>query len=132
MQIINRLFGAFHSFFYSHEELKLLSSVNTTTHADGWVELNVTYALKEWIEDKDNNMGLVIKANLNEKPDKELLLNDVGFVSSRGDDEFQPFMVGFFTGQEVNKNFNFGELLRIKNIFSDDSTKSRKTEASSS
>lgn len=112
--------------------MKLLSSVNTTTHADGWLELNVTYALKEWIEDKDNNMGLVIKANLNEKPDKELLLNDVGFVSSRGDDEFQPFMVGFFTGQEVNKNFNFGELLRIKNIFSDDSTKSRKTEASSS
>lgn len=84
--------------------MKLLSSVNTTTHADGWLELNVTFALKEWIEDKDHNMGLVIKANLNEKPDKELQLNDVGFVSSRGDDEFQPFMVGFFTGQEVIKN----------------------------
>jgi bone morphogenetic protein 7 len=76
--------------------------VNTTTHADGWLELNVSLALKEWIEDKESNMGLVIKANLNEKPDKELQLSDIGLVSHRGDDEFQPFMVGFFNGQEVS------------------------------
>lgn len=52
-------------------------------------------------------MGLVIKANLNESPDKELQLNDIGLISHRGDDEFQPFMVGFFKGQEV----------KLKNIF---------------
>jgi bone morphogenetic protein 7 len=46
-------------------------------------------------------MGFVIKANLIERPDKDLRLDDIGLVSSRGDDEFQPFMVGFFKGQEV-------------------------------
>lgn len=60
-------------------------------------------ALKEWIEDKNSNYGFVIKANLIERPDKDLRMDDIGLVSPRGDDEFQPFMVGFFKGQEVMK-----------------------------
>ena len=63
--------------------------------------MNVTMALKEWIEDKNSNYGFVIKANLIERPDKDLRMDDIGLVSPRGDDEFQPFMVGFFKGQEV-------------------------------
>lgn len=86
----------------SHEVLKLLSSKNTTTHSDGWLELNVTQALKHWTEEKGSNLGLIIKASLNERPEKELRLDDFGLVNSKGDDEFQPFMVGFFNGQEVN------------------------------
>jgi TGF-beta propeptide len=78
----------------------------------------------DWIENKDNNMGLVIKANLNEKPDKELQLNDIGLVSSRGDDEFQPFMVGFFKGQEVSRKFKFLQQFNLKFNFTDDKTKS--------
>lgn len=58
-------------------------------------------ALKEWIKDKNSNYGFVIKANLNERPDKDLRMDEIGLVSPRGDDEFQPFMVGFFKGQEV-------------------------------
>lgn len=85
----------------SHEILKLLASKNATTHSDGWLELNVTAAMAHWTEDKDNNLGLVIKASLNERPEKELRLDDFGLVNSKGDDEFQPFMVGFFKGQEV-------------------------------
>lgn len=85
----------------SHEVLKLLSSKNATTHSDGWHELNVTLAIKHWVEDNDDNLGLVIKASLNERPEKELKLDDFGLVNSKGDDEFQPFMVGFFKGQEV-------------------------------
>jgi bone morphogenetic protein 7 len=87
----------------NHEVLKLLSSKNTTSHSDGWLELNVTQALTDWIKDKQANLGLVIKASLNERPDKELRLDDFGLVNSKGDDEFQPFMVGFFKGQEVRK-----------------------------
>lgn len=86
----------------SHEVLKLLSSKNTTTHTDGWLELNVTQALTHWIDTNDGNLGLIIKASLNERPEKELRLDDFGLVNSKGDDEFQPFMVGFFKGQEVS------------------------------
>lgn len=87
----------------NEEILKLLSSKNATTHTDGWLELNVTYAMKHWTVDKENNLGLVIKASLNERPEKELRLDDFGLVNSKGDDEFQPFMVGFFKGQEVTR-----------------------------
>lgn len=85
----------------NHEVLKLLSSKNATTTTDGWLELNVTRAIKHWTEDKEDNLGLIIKISSNERPDKELRLDDVGLVNSKGDDEFQPFMVGFFKGQEV-------------------------------
>ena len=85
----------------NHEVLKLLSSKNATTHSDGWLELNVTQAIVRWTESSGENLGLVIKASLNERPDKELRLDDFGLVSAKGDDEFQPFMVGFFKGQEV-------------------------------
>lgn len=88
----------------THEVLKLLSSKNATTHSDGWLELNVTQAMTHWIENKEDNLGLVIKASLNERPEKELRLDDFGLVNSKGDDEFQPFMVGFFKGQEVRNS----------------------------
>lgn len=88
----------------NHEVLKLLSSKNATTHSDGWLELNVTQALDYWIQNNEKNYGLVIKASLNERPEKELRLDDIGLVSSKGDDEFQPFMAGFFKGQEVRLN----------------------------
>ncbi len=58
-------------------------------------------------------MGLAIKATLNEKPDKELQLIDIGLISSRGDDEFQPFMVGFFKGQEVSLNFSVNQICKF-------------------
>jgi bone morphogenetic protein 7 len=79
----------------------LLSSKNVTTHYDGWLELNVTSALKRWIQNKKSNKGLVIRAFFVEKPDHEIKLDDVGLINSKGDDEYQPFMVGYFKGQEV-------------------------------
>lgn len=91
----------------SHEVLKLLASKNATTHSDGWLELNVTQAMKYWTEENESNLGLVIKASLNERPEKELRLDDFGLVNSKGDDEFQPFMVGFFKGQEVGNISTF-------------------------
>ncbi|CAO1378765.1 unnamed protein product [Diamesa tonsa] len=86
-----------------HDDLKLLSSKNITTHTDGWIELNVTSALKHWIGDKENNKGLFISAYLHDKPEKDMKLEDIGLINSRGDDEFQPFMAGFFKGQEMIK-----------------------------
>lgn len=85
----------------NQEVLKLLSSKNATTHTDGWLELNVTQAMKHWTEDNEDNLGLVIKVSSDELRHKELRLDDIGLVNSKGDDEFQPFMVGFFKGQEV-------------------------------
>lgn len=85
----------------NHEVLKLLSSKNTTTHANGWLELNVTHAMHHWTVDKNENLGLIIKASLNERLEKEIRLDEFGLVTSKGDEEFQPFMVGYFKGQEV-------------------------------
>lgn len=86
----------------NHEVLQLLSSKNTTTHTNGWLELNVTHAMHHWTVDKNENLGLIIKASLNERPEKEIRLDEFGLVTSKGDEEFQPFMAGYFKGQEVS------------------------------
>jgi bone morphogenetic protein 7 len=101
----------------NHEVLRLLSSKNTTTHSDGWLELNVTQALQYWTEENEANLGLTIKASLNERPEKELKLEDFGLVNSKGDDESQPFMVGFFKGQEVRLKIQSIEVSSLTCVF---------------
>lgn len=87
---------------FSYEDLRLLASKNVTTHFDGWLELNVTGAA-QWTS--KNNKGLFIRAYLVEKPDHEVRLDDIGLINSKGDDEYQAFMVAYFKAPEVGISF---------------------------
>lgn len=86
---------------FSQKELELISTTNTTSDYQGWIELNVTDALANWMQDKSQNKGLYISANVINRPEHEIKLDDIGLVNAKGDDEYQPFMVGFFKGQEI-------------------------------
>lgn len=83
------------------KELQVLSSVNTTADYFGWLEMNVTDGLAMWTADPAQNKGLYISAHSTDRPDHEVKLEDIGLVNTKGDDEYQPFMVGFFKGQEI-------------------------------
>lgn len=50
-----------------------------------------------------NNKGLYISAYAVNRPEHEVKLDDIGLVNTKGDDEFQPFMVGYFKGQNMVK-----------------------------
>lgn len=83
------------------KELEILSSTNTTSEYQGWLELNVTEGLTKWLANNKENKGLYIGAHAEDKPEREVKLDDIGLVNAKGDDEFQPFMVGFFKGSEI-------------------------------
>lgn len=83
------------------KELEILSSTNTSSDYQGWLELNVTGGLSKWLMGPNENKGLYIGAHAVDRPEKEIKLDDVGLVNTKGDDQYQPFMVGFFSGQEV-------------------------------
>lgn len=84
-------------------ELEFLSAVNTTSDYQGWLELNVTEGLNNWLHSsKENNRGLYIGAHAVHKPEREVKLDDIGLVHPK-DDEYQPFMIGFFRGPELIK-----------------------------
>lgn len=83
------------------KELEIIAAINTTANYQGWIELNVTNALSNWINDKESNKGLYIGAHSVDKPEHEIKLDNIGLVNTKGDDEYQPFMVGFFSGQQV-------------------------------
>lgn len=85
------------------KELEILSSTNTSSDYQGWLELNVTGGLSKWLMGPNENKGLYIGAHAVDRPEKEIKLDDVGLVNTKGDDQYQPFMVGFFSGQELVK-----------------------------
>lgn len=86
------------SFLFSEEDLELQSTLTTTTAYQGWLEMNVTNALDRWILHKDQNRGLYISVTV---PNHDLKFDEAGLISGRGDEEHQPFMVGFFKGQQM-------------------------------
>lgn len=87
-----------------HRELELLTAINTTQDYVGWLEMNVTSTLGEWIADSSHNHGLYISVRSVNRPEHEIRLEELGLVTREtgleDDDQMQPFLVGFFKGQD--------------------------------
>lgn len=81
----------------------MLSSTNTTSDYQGWLELSVTEGISKWLIDGHHNKGLYIGAHAVNRAEHEVKLDDIGLVNTKGDDEYQPFMVGYFKGQDIVK-----------------------------
>lgn len=81
----------------------MLSTANTTSDYHGWLEMSVTEAVEKWLSDSSSNKGLYISAHAINKPEHEVRLDDIGLVNIKGNDEYQPFMVGYFKGQNIVK-----------------------------
>lgn len=85
------------------QELEEVVSTNTTSNYQGWLEFNVTNALTKWLYNPGGNRGLYIGAYDINRPEHEIKLDDIGLVNAKGDDEYQPFMIGYFKGQSLIK-----------------------------
>ncbi|XP_001360218.3 protein 60A [Drosophila pseudoobscura] len=94
--------------------MEALSSVNTTGDYVGWLELNVTEGLHEWLVHSKENHGIYIGAHAVNRPDREVKLDDVGLIHRKVDDEYQPFMIGFFRGPELIKTTSHSSHHRSK------------------
>lgn len=84
-----------------HRELELLAAINTTSDHVGWLEVNITGTLDQWITDSTNNHGLYIGVRSVNRPEHEIRLEELGLVTRDEEDQLQPFMVGFFKGQDI-------------------------------
>lgn len=85
------------------DELEAITSTNTTSDYHGWLELNVTEALTKWLLKPSDNKGIYIGAYAMNRPDHEIKLDEIGLVNTKGEDEYQPFMIGYFKGQNFVK-----------------------------
>ncbi|XP_053678554.1 protein 60A-like [Anopheles nili] len=81
-------------------EMTEVSSMQLTGDYEGWLEINVTGAVDLWLKNKLANHGLYIGAYFNDRAEREVKLDDVGFVNVRGSDEFQPFLVVYANSQQ--------------------------------
>lgn len=81
----------------------MLSSTNTTSEYHGWLELSVTDGIAKWLANDQTNKGIYIGAHAVDRPEHEVKLDDIGLVNTKGDDEYQPFMIGYFKSQNMVK-----------------------------
>lgn len=92
----------------------MLSYTNSTSEYHGWLELSVTKSLSKWLANNKENKGLYIGAHAVYRPEHEIKLDDIGLVNTKGDDEYQPFMVGYFKGPELVRLSNKKKSKRSK------------------
>ncbi|KAL3282265.1 hypothetical protein HHI36_005456 [Cryptolaemus montrouzieri] len=76
-------------------ELEYVSAVNTSASSTGWLDLNLTQCLANWVAFPDSNKGLYLSVHQVDKPGHEIRPEDIGLVTARSEDETHPFMVAF-------------------------------------
>uniref|UniRef100_A0A182PVY9 Protein 60A n=1 Tax=Anopheles epiroticus TaxID=199890 RepID=A0A182PVY9_9DIPT len=81
-------------------EMTEISSMQLAGDYEGWLEVNVTGAVNLWLKNRQANHGLYIGAYFGDRVEREVKLDDVGFVSARGTDEYQPFLVVYANSQK--------------------------------
>lgn len=84
-------------------EMTEISSMQLTGDYEGWLEINVTGAVNLWLNNRQANHGLYIGAYFGDRVEREVKLDDIGFVSARGSDEYQPFLVVYANSQQMIK-----------------------------
>ncbi|KAG8199084.1 hypothetical protein JTE90_016221 [Oedothorax gibbosus] len=75
--------------------LDLVDEMVITNHVNGWMVLNVTGPVSNWIAFPKKNLGLYIKIRSHDSS-HFLDPHEIGISSSRGAEEYQPFMVAYF------------------------------------
>ncbi|KAK9870584.1 hypothetical protein WA026_008147 [Henosepilachna vigintioctopunctata] len=76
-------------------ELEYVSAINTSAAFTGWLDLNLTHCLSNWVAFPDSNKGLYLSVHQEDGTGHEIRPEDIGLITSRSEDETHPFMVAF-------------------------------------
>lgn len=99
---------------YGQQEMSEISVINTTAGYYGWLQINVTIVMDEWIQYPLENLGLYISAYPAGKPELHINIKHIGIGlgNERHDAEHQPFLIGFFFNGETFKPRKYSRLRR--------------------
>ena len=91
--------------------LRILTSLNTTTTYEGWLEFNITRVLNRWLQQKSGRINeLILGITLqmenaaHDLKSIEILASDLGLIKpdySEDTIDLQPFAIGYFNGPEL-------------------------------
>lgn len=97
-------------------DLEYVSALNTSASSTGWLRLNVTNCLANWVAFPNSNKGLYLSVHQVDRPDHEVRPEDIGLVTARSEDETHPFMVAFMKAtNRVKARRSTRELKRTEN-----------------
>ncbi|XP_055585731.1 protein 60A-like [Uranotaenia lowii] len=84
-------------------DLVKISETTITAHYGGWIEFDITPAVLKWTKNQKSNKGIYIGAYLSHNLDREIKLDDIGLINTKGDDKYQPFLVAYCKGAQTLK-----------------------------
>ncbi|XP_055633611.1 protein 60A [Toxorhynchites rutilus septentrionalis] len=96
-------------------ELMKIAETSLGLGYDGWLEINVTSVVSQWIGNNQLNKGLYIGAYFKHNPGKEIKLDDIGLVNTKGDDKHQPFLVAYCKGSQTVKPIQHNHMRSKRN-----------------
>lgn len=114
--------------FDGEKELIRISEAEVPVNNDGWIELNVTSVVLQWINNMQINKGFYIGAYFKNHLDKEVKLDDIGLVNSKGDDKHQPFLVAYCKGPQIVKPVQHNHSRSKRNINGEKRKRKNKSE----
>ncbi|XP_055385583.1 protein screw-like [Condylostylus longicornis] len=88
------------------EKRILLTSINISVNYIGWLEIDISVALRKLIKNHGLNPALQIVVHL--KNDSKMLIDPekIGLITTdNNNEEFHPFIIGLFNGPEIIDNF---------------------------
>lgn len=88
---------------------------NTTVNYEGWIQLNFTTILSEWIQTKrpNNMLDITIQCE-NAKHEMETPSIDANYLLSLWDTQRQPFITAYFKNDESQGNtFSFKNKVQL-------------------
>lgn len=99
-------------YLYRAKEMHAIQMVKTTTRYHGWIQMNFTSKLNEWITKKESNNLLYITVEYeNELGNWETPNISTNKLLSYSDNEKQPFITAYFANDE-----SYGHVLARKPV----------------
>uniref|UniRef100_A0A8D8BK95 Protein 60A n=1 Tax=Culex pipiens TaxID=7175 RepID=A0A8D8BK95_CULPI len=83
--------------------LELIAEHTVPYNYEGWLEINVTDAMDQWMTNRIGNKGIFVDAYYNERPSKNVRPQDFGLILSNKYGRYQPFLVSYCKGRELVK-----------------------------
>ncbi|KAF7494275.1 Bone morphogenetic protein 7 [Sarcoptes scabiei] len=71
--------------------LNFVDSIRIKNYEDGWLRMNITHSIRDWIRDPKQNLGLYLQIRMKSIA-KDLSPKSIGLMNSRGFKSYQPFM----------------------------------------
>ncbi|XP_062559167.1 protein 60A-like [Armigeres subalbatus] len=82
-------------------ELDYLAQYTVPYDYQGWIEINATKVMDQWMVGSTRNKGIFVEVFFTEAPKKQIRPQDIGLILSNKFGRYQPFLVSYYKSRKL-------------------------------